>query len=196
MVETTNTPQRIGRCERSHRRSLVDFPLGRTSLQFLKPSSREHVTPGIDPAVKLEHALLLFVLVACADHSGESGGIVVRDAWIREPPPRSPAAGYLVIENHGTSDAELIAVETTAAERTEIHVMEYKDDGMTMRRTDAITIPAHGEIALRSGRTHLMLMKPRRVLQSGDRIELVLHFAGDVESRVSVPVRKERYGSD
>ena len=24
--------------------------------------------------------------------------IAVRDAWIREPPPRSPAAGYLVIE--------------------------------------------------------------------------------------------------
>ena len=144
----------------------------------------------MDPAclpVKLAFSLLFVALLGC----GES--ITVRDAWIREPPPHSPAAGYLIIENRSARSVELVGVETVAAERTEIHVMEHRDGKMTMRITDAVTVPADGQVALLSGGTHLMLMGLRRELKAGDEVALVLRFADDTVKRVVAPVRKGGY---
>ena len=78
----------------------------------------------------LSAGVCCILLAGCVEQkTGEP--IAVRDAWIREPPPRSPAAGYLVIENRGENSVELIAAETQAAGRTEIHIMEHKDNRMT-----------------------------------------------------------------
>ena len=139
--------------------------------------------------MKIVSALLLLVVGCGQEHTGDP--IVVRDAWIREPPPRSPAAGYLVVENRGGESVELVAVATEAAEQTEIHVMEYKNDRMTMRRVEGLQVPAGGEIALKPGGAHLMLMELRQPLRDGDEVELVLRFDDGTERRTQVPVRKK-----
>ena len=141
-------------------------------------------------------SVLLLVVAGCGqEHTGDP--IVVRDAWIREPPPRSPAAGYLVVENRGGELVELVAVATEAAEQTEIHVMEYKNDRMTMRRVEGLQVPAGGEVALKPGGTHLMLMELRQPLRDGDEVELVLRFGDGTERHTQVPVRKKGlYESD
>ena len=145
--------------------------------------------------MKIVSALLLLVVGCGQEHTGDP--IVVRDAWIREPPPRSPAAGYLVVENRGGESVELVAVATEAAEQTEIHVMEYKNDRMTMRRVEGLQVPAGGEVALKPGGTHLMLMELRQPLRDGDEVELVLRFGDGTERRIQVPVRKKGlYESD
>ena len=145
--------------------------------------------------MKIVSALLLLVAGCGQEHTGDP--IVVRDAWIREPPPRSPAAGYLVVENRGGESVELVAVATEAAEQTEIHVMEYKNDRMTMRRVEGLQVPAGGEVALKPGGTHLMLMELRQPLRDGDEVELVLRFDDGTERRTQVPVRKKGlYESD
>ena len=139
--------------------------------------------------MKIVSALLLLVIGCGQEHTGDP--IVVRDAWIREPPPRSPAAGYLVVENRGGESVELVAVATEAAEQTEIHVMEYKNDRMTMRRVEGLQVPAGGEVALKPGGAHLMLMELRQPLRDGDEVELVLRFGDGTERRTQVPVRKK-----
>ncbi len=139
--------------------------------------------------MKIVSALLLLVVGCGQEHTGDP--IVVRDAWIREPPPRSPAAGYLVVENRGGESVELVAVATEAAEQTEIHVMEYKNDRMTMRRVEGLQVPAGGEVALKPGGAHLMLMELRQPLRDGDEVELVLRFGDGTERRTQVPVRKK-----
>ena len=139
--------------------------------------------------MKIVSALLLVVVGCGQEHTGDP--IVVRDAWIREPPPRSPAAGYLVIENRGGEPVELVAVATEAAEQAEIHLMEYKDDRMTMRQAAELQVPAGGEVALEPGAAHLMLMKLRRPLRDGDEVELVLGFGDGTERRIQMPVRKK-----
>ena len=145
--------------------------------------------------MKIVSALLLLVVGCGQEHTGDP--IVVRDAWIREPPPRSPAAGYLVIENRGGDPVELVAVATEAAERAEIHVMEYKDDRMTMRRVSELQIPAGEEVALKPGGAHLMLMELRQPLRDGDEVELVLRFGDGKEKRIQMPVQKKGlYESD
>jgi copper(I)-binding protein len=145
--------------------------------------------------VKVVSALLLVVVGCGQEHTGDP--IVVRDAWIREPPPRSPAAGYLVIENRGGEPVELVAVATEAAEQTEIHIMEYKDDRMTMRQVAGLQVPAGEEVALKPGGAHLMLMELRQPLRDGDEVELVLRFGDGTERRTQMPVRKKGiYESD
>ena len=146
--------------------------------------------------MKIVVACLLVSVFGCAkEHTGDP--IVVRDAWIREPPPRSPAAGYLVIENRGGESIALVAVATEAAEQTEIHVMESKDDRMTMRQVAELQIPAGEEAALEPGGTHLMLMELRQPLRDGDEVELVLRFGDGTERRVQMPVQKKGlYESD
>lgn len=140
--------------------------------------------------MKIVVAFLLLAAVGCAkEHTGDP--VVVRDAWIREPPPRSPAAGYLVIENRGGDSVELVAVATEAAERAEIHVMEYKDDRMTMRQVSELQVPAGEEVALKPGGTHLMLMELRQPLRDGDEVELVLRFGDGTERRIQMPVQKK-----
>ena len=140
--------------------------------------------------MKVVVAFLLLAAVGCGqEHTGDP--IVVRDAWIREPPPRSPAAGYLVLENRGGDPVELVAVATEAAKRAEIHVMEYKDDRMTMRQVAKLQVPAGEEVALKPGGTHLMLTKLRQPLRDGDEVELVLRFGDGTERRVQMPVQKK-----
>ena len=73
--------------------------------------------------------------------------------------------------------------------------MEYRDGKMTMRITDAVTVPADGQVALLSGGTHLMLMGLRRELKAGDEVALVLRFADDTVKRVVAPVRKGGHAS-
>ncbi len=146
--------------------------------------------------MKIVVAFLLVTVVGCGqEHSGDP--IVVRDAWIREPPPRSPVAGYLVIENRGGAPVALVAATTEAAGQTEIHVMEYKDDRMTMRQVSELQIPAGEEVALKPGGTHLMLMELRQPLRDGDEVELVLRFGDGTERRIQMPVQKKGlYESD
>ena len=139
--------------------------------------------------MKIVFVLLLVILGCGQEHTGDP--IVVRDAWIREPPPRSPAAGYLVIENRGDDSVELVAVATESAAQTEIHVMEYKDDRMTMRQVSELQIPAGEEVALKPGGTHLMLMELRQPLRDGDEVELVLRFGDGTEKRIKMPVQKK-----
>ncbi len=141
-------------------------------------------------------SVLLLVVIGCGqEHSGDP--IVVRDAWIREPPPRSPAAGYLTLENRGGEPVELVAVATEAAAQTEIHVMEHQDDRMTMRQVSALQLPAGEEVALKPGGTHLMLMELRQPLRDGDEVELMLRFGDGTEKRIQMSVQKKGlYESD
>ena len=89
----------------------------------------------------------------------------------------------------------MIAAETQAAERTEIHIMEHSNGRMTMRKADGVSVPAGEEIELESGGTHLMLMQLRQPLKVGDEVELQLSFADGTQLKIMAPVRKGGYAS-
>ena len=148
------------------------------------------------PNIEYTFFFMLLLWASCGENPLDGDPIIVRDAWIREPPPRSPAAGYLTIENRGDELLELIGVQTEIAERSEIHVMEDRGGRMTMRRTERVAISAGTQVVLKSGGTHLMLMGLRQRLMAGDSVELLLRFGDGVQRRVKVPVRKEGYASD
>ena len=131
----------------------------------------------------------LVMLAGCGEPT--PCGIAVRDAWIREPPPRSPAAGYLVIENNCATPIAIVGVATAVAARTEIHVMETKNGRMTMDRVDSLNIAAGATLELKSGASHLMLLQLLRPLKAGDEVELTLRFGDGSDHKIAAPVRKD-----
>jgi copper(I)-binding protein len=65
-----------------------------------------------------------------------------------------------------------------------IHEMAMSDGVMTMRMLDdGVVIPAHGEIALKPGSTHLMLEDLKQPLKEGESFKGALTFekAGTVD---------------
>lgn len=110
--------------------------------------------------------------------AAQSEGIAILEPWVRQPPPSTRVAGgYLRIINSGPEEDRLVAVETDAAGRVEIHEMKDVDGMMRMREIEGgLPVPAAGQVALEPGGYHLMLMDAREGLEAGQQIEGVLVF--------------------
>lgn len=132
---------------------------------------------------------------AAAADSGipQHEGVVIHAPWIRQPPPSAQvAAGYLRIDNPGQDADRLLAIETDAAARVEIHKMEEVDGVMRMREVEGgLEVPAAGQVELEPGGYHLMLVQPREGLEAGQHVDATLVFEGagrlDVEFEVRPP---------
>lgn len=136
--------------------------------------------------------LLSLLLAGCArqDHA-RAAGLEVLAPWSRETPPAaSVAAGYLAIRNAGDSDDLLLAVESPAAQRVEIHEMRMYGGVMQMRQlADGLPIPAGQTVALAPGGTHLMFIAPTRHAVAGETLEAVLVFRNAGRLPVAFQVR-------
>lgn len=132
-------------------------------------------------------AVLLFLLsgTALADAS-----VSVRDAWIRAMPPTAKnSAAYLVIENRGVQDDELLGATVEGAEVTELHEMVHEGHAMTMRQRESIAIPAARTVDLKPGGLHLMLINLRQPLLAGEQRNAVLRLRKAGELGVQFEVR-------
>ena len=97
-------------------------------------------------------------------------------------------AAYLTIRNNGNSSDRLLQVQSDVAASVELHTVEMKDGVMSMFPVDGIDIPAKGEIVLKPGGYHIMLIGLMKELKPGDHFSVTLHFskAGNVETQVEV----------
>ena len=137
--------------------------------------------------------VLIFALTVMAPQifAHKDGGIVVKNAWVREAPPVSPVlAGYMVIENHTDKTNELTSVKSSAFQKIEIHKTVYKDGMASMEGQDSLAIAAEGSVELKPGGTHLMLINPVNPLKAGDTVNFLLVFSNGSKSIVSAPVKK------
>lgn len=118
-------------------------------------------------------------------------GLQLRDAWARETPAGAPVGGgYLLIDNAGDSDDRLLAVESTASARVEIHQMQTVDGVMQMRHlADGLAVPARSLVELKPGGNHLMFIEPGQPFTAGSTIEATLVFEKAGRVPVSLPVR-------
>ena len=111
------------------------------------------------------------------------------------PPGASTGAAYLRgIRNTGDQPDRLVGASTPAARAVEIHrsVVDAQNV-MRMRAIDGITVPAKGEVPLRhGGEHHLMLIGLRAPLKDGDRFPLTLRFEKAGEREVMVWVQQPR----
>jgi copper(I)-binding protein len=136
------------------------------------------------------------VIGACG--SDPTSSIVVKDAWTRSAGMMGAQEGegaggngtaYMLIVNSGNLGDKLLRVDSEIAGAVELHKSEMKDGIMRMNPVDYIEIPANGQIELKPGGLHIMLIGLERELKEGDTVMLNLVFERYGDLSVSAEVR-------
>ncbi len=145
-------------------------------------------------------SLFAAALALCACGAAPTGqmpagtaSITVTEAWTRpagqqqgEQERRAsavlmPAGGtmsaFMTIRNGGGAADRLIGVESDAAKFAMLHNFVENQGAREMAPIDAIEVPALGALTLGPGGFHVMLVSLTRDLNTGDTIDLKLHFA-------------------
>lgn len=139
--------------------------------------------------------LTLFALLSGLLSSGiaSAGTLQFEGAWVPEAPPVAPVlGGYVQISNTGNKDVIITATESPDFASVEIHDMQMHDGMMRMIKQDSLTIPAGGQVELKPGGFHLMLMKPKRTFKQGDTLEVTFSMADGQSEKVSFEVKPRR----
>ena len=137
----------------------------------------------------LSVALLALALPAYAAGLADQVGVV--DPYVRMAPPGTKTTGaFMLLKNAGDKEAKLVAAASSAAGVTELH--NHINDGgvMRMRQVKEIAVPAKGEVALKPGSYHVMLIDMKAPLKEGDHVVITLGFADGSSKEVHATVKK------
>jgi copper(I)-binding protein len=86
---------------------------------------------------------------------------------------------YLTLVNGGDHDVQLTAATSRACNHVEIHENACCAGGeMSMHEVAALTVPAHGQLVLKPGGYHLMLIALTHGLAQGDELPVTLTVGG------------------
>lgn len=109
------------------------------------------------------------------------GNLSIDDAWARPGQTGQMTGAFMEIKNKGAAD-KLISASSDGAKATELHMTQMKDGTMAMRQMPAMEIPADGELKLKPGGYHIMLINLNRPLTVGETLPIKLKFekAGEV----------------
>jgi copper(I)-binding protein len=134
-------------------------------------------------------AIALAALAIPSLAAAKPPAVQVTDAWCRAA-PRGALAGACYVTLTAGADDRLVAVETAAATRAEIHTMSTDGGVMRMRKlADGVALPAGKPVALKPGAEHLMLIGPKIALRPGAKVALTLRFKSAAPVTVSAPVK-------
>jgi periplasmic copper chaperone A len=143
--------------------------------------------------IAMSFGLVLVAGLASAPVRAEdakAGDLVISQAWSRATPNGAKiGAGYLTIENKGTTADKLVGVSGDVSPRIEVHEMSMNNGVMKMRAVDGgLTIDPGKTVKLGPAGFHLMIMDLKNPLKQGDKLPLTLQFekAGKVAVTLDV----------
>ncbi len=137
----------------------------------------------------LAFAAALAIAPAAHAHSYKLGTLEIGHPWSRPAAKGMTGVGYLSVSNKGAAADTLVAVETDAAERVEIHETSTAMGVMRMKKLEAGIAIAPGQtVKLEPGGKHVMLIRLKRPLVAGDKVPATLVFkkAGRVSVDLAV----------
>lgn len=116
------------------------------------------------------------------------GDLRLSGGYIPEPASPDVASAYLTITDTGRHADRVTAVVTNVT--SSVMAMQETSHGGAGTMTDiaALTVPAHGSVALSPGHAHLMLDNPTRILRTGDTVTMSVTFATAGTVTVVLPV--------
>ena len=136
--------------------------------------------------------ILTVALSACAAKPAASvGSITIEQPWVRAAANGGNTAAFMVIKNSSNQADKLIKADYNTAKMVTLMETAMKDGKMAMADVAAIEIPASGQVELKSGGYHVMLMMLMEELKAGEKATITLTFekAGTVE--VEMPIKSE-----
>ena len=140
--------------------------------------------------VSLALIILVLLATACAAAPAASvGSIQINSAWIKAASSSGNTAAFMVIKNTGSQPDRLVKGEFSSAKMVQLMTTAEKDGKMAMSMVDAIDIPAGGQVELKSGSFHVMLMGLTNELKAGDNANVTLTFEKAGPVTFALPVK-------
>ena len=136
--------------------------------------------------------MLVLSLPLLTVNNVRASGISVTDPWIREAPAVAGVlAAFMTISNNTKHTVQINSASGADFTMIEIHRTMLHEDMAQMIKQSSLRIEAGESLVLKPGGYHLMLMKPKRPLRAGDKVNLQLHFASGETIDVIAEVRKQ-----
>ena len=135
---------------------------------------------------------LITALTVTACGAGPNGPQVsVEDAWAR-PVPAAGGVGavFMRLVNAGGEADQLLSGDTPIAGSVEVHKTTMEEGIMKMEHIPGLEIPPNGEVLLKPGDYHVMLIDVGHPLAPGDTLPITLRFEKSGEMKVDVEVRE------
>ena len=140
--------------------------------------------------INLIFAFALIVL-PLVNAENSTGTLSVHGAWVREAPPNAVSlAGYMEIVNSGSEERSVVSAESPTFQAIELHRSIVLQGIARMVPQESIPIPAGGNLALKPGDYHMMLMNPNKALKAGDKVSATLTFDNGERLVVTLEVKK------
>ena len=84
----------------------------------------------------------------------------------------SNSAAYITFHNNGTSDITIIGATSFVANNVELHTIADEQGVKKMVKVDRLVVPAGGDLVMKSGGIHIMLMDLKKTLVIGDQFDI------------------------
>jgi copper(I)-binding protein len=138
--------------------------------------------------------LFLAVLAeATLAHAEET--LKVTSAWIRHAPASAQQhAGYFTLTNAGPETRSLVAAESPAYAKAELHASRVANGIATMEPVAALQIAPGQAVRFEPGGLHLMLIGPKAPVPAGSTVALTLVLSDGSRLATTAVVRKDGGG--
>ncbi|MGR5300415.1 copper chaperone PCu(A)C [Vibrio alfacsensis] len=147
--------------------------------------------------MKVKHAIKTLVLGALLLSSIAQANLSVmpQDPYARAMAPGAlTSAVFVTFANRSQEDINIIAAETPAAGKVELHDVIKDGDVMQMRQIERITLKANETTELKPGSLHIMLFDLIKPLNEGDEIEVTVTYDNGQKQSFKAPVKKVMAG--
>jgi hypothetical protein len=154
--------------------------------------------------------ILLLTITACTQAPpapAASQGVSAQNVWARPAkmmgsmPMEGDAqqmqhggansAVYMLLANGGATADRLVAAQADVSNAIEIHETKMEGDVMRMQQVEGgIEIPAGGQVELKPGGYHVMLIGLTRDLNVGEKFPVTLQFESGAMLTVEAEVRQ------
>ena len=138
---------------------------------------------------------LLWILAACESQTPAVPKLRAENVWSRPAMAMGHEMGvtgvvYMTLVNEGRGADRLIGAQTDVGTTAELHQTTMEGAVMKMKPvSNGIEIPAGGQVELKPGGYHMMLINLRRNLKLGDRFAVTLKFEKSGTMTVEAEVR-------
>lgn len=136
-------------------------------------------------------ALLMALLLLPLAGLAQAGKLTISEGWVRAVPPVSKnTAAYFTIRNGMKKDDTILHLSSPVAEHTELHtIIEEPNGAKRMQKVPHGSIKGGGELELKPGGYHLMLIGLNKALKEGDKVTVEIIFQNAGKQTVTLPVR-------
>lgn len=117
--------------------------------------------------------------------------VTVSGAYINAPVVTDETGAFAVVKNATAAPVRLVSITVpgTAAKSASVHTMSMVEGKMAMVPVKGgLLIPAHGQVQLKPGGFHIMLMMP--MLTTGQAVPMTFTFSNGVKVTANAMVKK------